>query len=87
MVDDVRTGQTLAPIFIITRVIYQIVNLAGGFHRGVAHNELYDVIFDEVLIAIVGLMLACCHPAWAFGDNWVEEGWSREDDRANLPMN
>ena len=78
-------GQTLAPIFIFLRAITHAVEQGQGMNGKLATSNLTYTLSEGVLIILVGFFLTFCHPAWAIGDDWVEEGWSWKGDR-NLSL-
>ncbi|KAK4507726.1 hypothetical protein PRZ48_001461 [Zasmidium cellare] len=64
----------LATITILTRCIYRVVELAGGFRTHEANDQVALMILDGPMIMIAVAGLTICHPGPLFYGEWTRLG-------------
>ncbi|KAN0122045.1 RTA1 domain containing protein [Hyaloscypha variabilis] len=63
-------GLLFATLAILTRSIYRIFELQGGFHGKLWNSEVDFMVCDGTMVALASLSLTLLHPGMAFHGYW-----------------
>jgi hypothetical protein len=74
-------GSTLATIFILTRSIFRVAELAKGFQSKLANEEIPFMVLEGGMIILATTCLTIAHPGRALGEKWGDAGWKWGKDK------
>jgi hypothetical protein len=74
--DKKGTALALTTLFILTRSSFRVAELAKGFGSKLANEEVPFMILEGAMIVLATASMTAFHPGRAFGEKWVDAGWS-----------
>lgn len=79
-------GLLLSTVLILTRSIYRVIELWGGFSGSVWNDEVDFIVLDGVMISLAVVLLTILHPGPGFAGQWESVGWRMNKDKSKQAL-
>jgi hypothetical protein len=74
----------LATVLILTRSIYRVAELWGGFSGTLWNDQVDFMVLDGAMVAASVICLTAFHPGLSFGGKWDAANWTLRRKKTSL---